>query len=143
MLFRRIGILGMLLVGAGCAPVRHVPVIVPVSFVYSPSPHFPMQAVRQAHEGTVIVLALVDVNGLPIDLKVEKSSGYRELDRAALVAVHGWTFKPETVDGVPRRSYARVPINFNFGAQRQQIQQDAANRPLLQYTPRAASQGNP
>jgi TonB family protein len=143
MFLRRIGILGMLMLGAGCAPVKHDPVIVPLTIVSRTQPHFPGQAIREAHEGTVVVLILVGVKGMPLDIRIEKSSGYRELDKAAIASARGWTFKPKTVDGVPTEAYAKVPINFDFGALRKEIQLNAANHPLLQYIPSSAAPPSP
>ncbi len=77
-------------------------------------PRYPPQAARQHHEGTVTLLILVGVDGMPKDIKVEKSSGYRELDRAALDAAQHWRFNPEIKNGKKVEGYARVPINFNL-----------------------------
>jgi len=147
MLLRRTVILGMLLLGAGCAPVKHDPVRVPVGIVFRTKPQFPVQAIRQAHEGIVVVLVLVGVDGMPLKVMIEKSSGWRELDSAAIATMRDWRFTPETIDGVPTEAYARVPLNYNFGAERKEIQMNAANRPLLQYYPPSATppspQGNP
>jgi len=72
-------------------------------------------AVRQHHEGTVTLLILVGVDGSPKDVKVEKSSGFRELDRAAVDQVlRRWKFNPEVKNGKKVEGYARVPITFNL-----------------------------
>jgi len=39
---------------------------------------------------------------------VEKSSGFRELDRAAQVGLGLCRFKPGTVDGVPQQSWTKM-----------------------------------
>jgi protein TonB len=51
---------------------------------------------------------------VPKDVKVDKSSGFRELDRAAMDAVQKWRFNPEVKNGKKVEGYARVPINFNL-----------------------------
>jgi len=66
------------------------------------------------HQGTVILLVLVGVNGQPLEVKVDKSSGYHELDRAAIRAAKGWQFNPGTTDGVPTKGWARVPVTFKL-----------------------------
>jgi TonB family protein len=146
MLLRRTVILGMLVLGAGCAPVKHDPVKVPVGIVLRTKAHFPIQAIRHAHEGLVIVLALIGADGTTTNITIEKSSGWRELDRAAITTVREWRFTPETVDGVPVEGYARIPINYDFGADRKEIQTNAANRELLRSHPSSATsssaQGN-
>ena len=45
---------------------------------------------------------------------MEKSSGYRELDRAAIAAVKTWTFNPGVRNGVRYEGYALVPFDFNL-----------------------------
>jgi protein TonB len=88
-----------------------------LSYGSRPNPHYPPQAVRQHHEGTVTLLILVGVDGVPKDIKVEKSSGFRELDRAAMDAARNWRFNPEVKGGRKVEGYARVPITFNLSGQ--------------------------
>ena len=77
-------------------------------------PKYPPQAVRARHEGTVILLILVGTDGSPKDIKVEKSSGYRELDRSAMDPAKQWRFNPTVRDGKKVEGYARVPVTFNL-----------------------------
>lgn len=63
-------------------------------------------------EGTTILLILVHKDGSPIDIKVEQSSGWRELDRAATVAAIQWRFTPEIKNGVAVDGYVRVPVAY-------------------------------
>jgi protein TonB len=78
------------------------------------TPKYPPQAVRQRHEGTVILMILVGVDGSPKDIKVEKSSGFRELDRAAMDTARQWRFNPTIRAGQKVEGYARVPVTFNL-----------------------------
>ena len=65
-------------------------------------------------EGTVVLKVLVDEQGVPQEVTVEKSSGYALLDRSARDQVlHGWRFQPATVSGMAVRAWARVPVSFN------------------------------
>jgi protein TonB len=77
-------------------------------------PRYPPQAIRQRHEGTVTLLILVAVDGSVKDIKVDVSSGYRELDRAAMDAARHWRFNPTIRNGQKVEGYARVPVNFNL-----------------------------
>ena len=61
-------------------------------------------------------MILVGIDGTPKDIKVEKSSGYRELDRAALDAARRWRFNPEIRNGRKVEGYARVPVSFNLNS---------------------------
>jgi protein TonB len=77
-------------------------------------PKYPPQAVRQRHEGTVVLLVLVGVDGAPKDIKVDQSSGFRELDKAAEDAARNWRFNPGKRGGAAVEGYARVPVTFNL-----------------------------
>ena len=59
-------------------------------------------------------MILVGVDGSPKDIKVDKSSGYLELDRAAMEAARRWRFNPTIRNGQKVEGYARVPVNFNI-----------------------------
>jgi TonB family protein len=75
---------------------------------------YPPEAIRDRHEGTAVLLILVDTSGKPLDVKLSHSSGFRELDVAAIQAASQWSFIPQTVNGVPRQGYVRVPVNFSL-----------------------------
>ncbi len=66
------------------------------------------------HEGTVILLVLVGADGTVKKVEVKKSSGYRELDRAAINAARDWKFNPGSRNGVPYEAWAEVPVSFNL-----------------------------
>lgn len=69
---------------------------------------------RQRHEGTVILMILVGVDGTPKDIKVEKSSGFRELDREAMDTAKKWRFNATIRNGQKVEGYARVPVTFSL-----------------------------
>ena len=58
--------------------------------------------------GTVGMGFLVGVDGKVVDSKVEKSSGSKSLDKAALTALAQCKFKPGTKDGKPEQTWAKV-----------------------------------
>lgn len=86
-----------------------------VSYRQRNPPRYPPEAMRQQHQGTVVLLVLVGVDGSPKEVKVERSSGYRELDRAAMEAARNWRFNPGKHNGQPVEGYARIPVNFTLG----------------------------
>jgi protein TonB len=90
---------------AKAGPVR-VPAVVDASACSKPD--YPKNALRNGDTGTVTLQLLVGVDGRVTDSRVEKSSGYRELDRAAQTGLSLCRFKPETLDGVPRESWTRM-----------------------------------
>ncbi|MDN5923720.1 MAG: energy transducer TonB, partial [Xanthomonadales bacterium] len=69
----------------------------------------------QHHEGTVILLVLVGVDGSPKQIKVQQSSGYRELDRSAIKAAREWRFNPGMRGSTPYEGWVRIPVSFNMG----------------------------
>lgn len=77
-------------------------------------PRYPPQAVRQHITGKVMLKVLVGADGTPEEVTVEKSSGSRLLDQAAIDAVKTWKFNPGSKGGQPSRGYALVPIEFNL-----------------------------
>ncbi|MYM96380.1 energy transducer TonB [Duganella vulcania] len=71
-------------------------------------PDYPKSALRNSDTGTVTLALLIGTDGRVADSKVEKSSGFRELDRAAQVGLGLCRFKPGTVDGVPQQSWTKM-----------------------------------
>jgi TonB family protein len=54
--------------------------------------HYPLEAVRQNRQGTVEVDFKIQKNGRASDVKVVRSSGYKELDEAIMQAI--WAAQP-------------------------------------------------
>ncbi|NYZ63322.1 TonB family protein [Luteimonas deserti] len=77
-------------------------------------PVYPPAAVRTREEGTVTLLVQVDAEGRPGEITVETRSRSRDLDRAAIDAVRGWTFEPALRNGVAAASAVRVPVDFKL-----------------------------
>lgn len=77
-------------------------------------PRYPPQAARQHQTGKVILKVLVGVDGSPVEVTVEKTSGSRLLDQAAIDAVKTWKFNPGSKGGKPAQGYALVPIDFTL-----------------------------
>ena len=87
---------------------------VEATLAYRSAPlQFPVQALRQHLQGTVLLRVLVDENGAPVQVEVEHGSGYAVLDRSAReqVLAH-WRFQPAMVNGHAVRAWARVPVSF-------------------------------
>lgn len=76
-------------------------------------PIYPAEARRLGHEGRVVVSATVGFLGRTRDVSIAQSSGYRDLDDAALAAVRDATFRPAKDDrgNIVESSY-RIPFNF-------------------------------
>ncbi|WP_158884112.1 energy transducer TonB [Rhodanobacter sp. L36] len=83
------------------------------AIIHSPI-DYPSSAVAAREEGVVSVVAEVDVDGRATNAKVSKSSGYPDLDAAALQNISRWSFRPATKDGKPVAHWVAVPINFQL-----------------------------
>jgi len=57
-------------------------------------PAYPRASLVNEEQGTVVIGLLVGTDGTVSDSKVEKSSGYKNLDRAAQKALAACKFKP-------------------------------------------------
>lgn len=78
----------------------------------SPEPRYPLTALRRGEGGTVVLRVNVGADGVPDDIAVARRSGSRDLDRAAMVAVRDWRFKPATRNGREVASVVEQPVEF-------------------------------
>lgn len=82
----------------------------------APAPAYPRDALREGVQGTVMLQVLVDVDGRPLRVDVQHSSGDRRLDTAARRQVlEHWHFRPAMKDGRAMQAIGLVPISFNLG----------------------------
>ncbi|MGH8155106.1 MAG: energy transducer TonB, partial [Rhodanobacteraceae bacterium] len=95
-------------------PPADVAPSVDISYKNRNPPQYPIQAIRQGQQGTVILDVTINAQGEVIDVKVEKSSGYRVLDQAAVAAARKWRFNPGIQNGKPSGGVVRIPVNFNL-----------------------------
>jgi protein TonB len=79
----------------------------------APPPSYPHDAVREGLMGTVLLRVLVDIDGKPLDVQIERSSGHRSLDLAARRQVLArWKFRPAMQDGQAVQAIGLVPVEF-------------------------------
>ncbi|MBP9697168.1 MAG: energy transducer TonB, partial [Thermomonas sp.] len=77
-------------------------------------PKYPPEEQRSGIQGTTVLIVSIDPSGGVLDVEVEKSSGNRNLDRAAVAAARRWRFNPEVRDGRKIASRVRVPVDFTL-----------------------------
>jgi len=94
--------------------VPSVPVIIPPQLVTPPKPVYPVSERKSGHEGNVFISVLVGDDGSLLDATIKKSSGYKALDRAALIAVRKCSFKSGLCNGVPCRGVFVVEVLFKL-----------------------------
>lgn len=84
-------------------------------YAVAPPPRYPRDALTSGAEGTVLLRVLVDIDGRPLEVIVETSSGHRSLDREAVRHVQQrWRFEPAMRDGRAVQAWGLVPIAFSL-----------------------------
>ena len=71
-------------------------------------PNYPVNAARNGDSGTVTLALLVGTDGRVTSSRIQKSSGSRELDRAAVNALSLCQFKPAMNNGVPEAGWGQI-----------------------------------
>lgn len=99
---------------ASFAACAHATANTTVPLVIRGPVEYPASAVSAGEEGTGLVAVEVDISGRAVGAKISRSSGYRDLDAAALRSIAGWSFSPATKDGNPMAQQVVVPIRFQL-----------------------------
>ena len=69
---------------------------------------YPKASLLNEEQGAVTMAFLVSPGGDVMESKVEKSSGYKNLDKAAIKALTACKFKPGMKDGVVAQTWTKV-----------------------------------
>ena len=101
-----------LLGSTGCAVQPRL--VAPVFDAEQCKAGYPERARQNKEEGDITLSALVTAQGKVLDVKVEKSTGFRELDKAAIVAVARCTFVPASKDGSAVESWTTVHYSWKL-----------------------------
>lgn len=85
-----------------------------VEYVRPPVLTYPAAAKQARATGTVLVRAVVEADGRVREVRVDRSSGYASLDRAAMEALRKALFRPHMLNGVARAAVVIVPMEFEL-----------------------------
>ena len=69
---------------------------------------YPKTSLLNEEQGAVTISFLVSADGHVLESKVDKTSGYKNLDRAAVKAISGCKFKPGMKDGAAAQTWTKV-----------------------------------
>ena len=69
---------------------------------------YPKASLMNEEQGTVSMSFLVASDGSVVESKLEKSSGFKNLDKAAMKALSACKFKPGTKNGAPAQTWTKV-----------------------------------
>lgn len=75
-------------------------------------PKYPEGARKRNEQGLVLMEIALNERGRAEGVKILSSSGFHELDEAAVKAVRVTKFKPARADGKAVRATVRLPVNF-------------------------------
>lgn len=75
---------------------------------------YPRVALMREEQGTIVVSVSVTADGKVTDVKVDKSSGHKSLDKAAIAALTTCKFKPGTKDGKVGDGVAKVEYTWKL-----------------------------
>jgi len=69
---------------------------------------YPKASLMNEEQGTVSMSFLVNPDGSVADSKLDKTSGFKNLDKAAIKSISACKFKPGTKDGAPAQTWTKV-----------------------------------
>ena len=69
---------------------------------------YPKASLMNEEQGTTTMSFLVNADGSVADSKLEKSSGFKGLDKAAQKGLSACKFKPGSKDGSPAQTWTKV-----------------------------------
>lgn len=90
------------------------PGFTPARYARTVTPRYPRKARRAGWEGTTVLKVLVNVDGAPGRVTVDRTSGFDILDSAAVKAVEHWRFHPARRGADAESSWVRVPVAFRL-----------------------------
>lgn len=100
-------------ISSGDAPSVVPPMVESVEYLRAAPPVYPKESQRKREHGTVVLRVLVDADGRPAQIRVERSSGFERLDTAAREAVAKFLFRPYEVNGIAQPAQVLIPIGFD------------------------------
>jgi protein TonB len=75
---------------------------------------YPKASLMNEEQGNVAMSFLVSADGSVVESKIEKSSGYKNLDKAAIKALSSCKFKPGTKDGAVAQTWTKVEYEWKL-----------------------------
>ncbi len=87
--------------------------VTPPRIIKSPDPKYPKAARKEQFEGTVVLWLIVNSQGSPEQIKVQRALGH-DLDQSAVDAVRRWKFVPAMKEGAPVAVMINVEVNFRM-----------------------------
>jgi len=84
------------------------------AYLHNPPLIYPFTAKKLKLQGIAVVRVLVSADGQPKSVELERTSGARILDDAAVEAVKRWSFVPARRGNNPITALVNIPIRFQL-----------------------------
>ena len=75
---------------------------------------YPKASLMNEEQGVVSMMFLVSAEGRVLESKLDKTSGFKSLDKAAMSAISACKFKPGSKDGRPDSTWTKVEYNWTL-----------------------------
>ncbi len=102
-----------LTLGGSAACLADTPAKIDHSY-HNPAPLYPDGAQIAGEQGDVLLEIKVTANGYPREIRVKQSSGFQDLDDAAIQTTAGWRYVPAVVDGDTATTWTTVKIHYQL-----------------------------
>ena len=100
---------------ATAVPATVTPPSFSAAYLNNPGPVYPMSSRRKREQGVVRLRVQVGPDGAPLQVLLERTSGYRDLDAAALdVVKKRWRFAPAKQGDRAVAAWVIVPLEFSL-----------------------------
>jgi protein TonB len=100
--------------GATSSGATQPAILLPPVVISNPQPVYPPQAARRHEEGAVRCRIHLRADGCVQSVEVVRSSGFLDLDKAALDALLKWRFHPAKCDGLPIACQVEQVLTFDL-----------------------------
>ncbi len=88
--------------------------LIPPRLIFQVLPDYPVSALKEGTQGTVLLRVFVSTDGQADDVRVKTSSGNRSLDKSAAEALSSWKFEPAKRGAQAIASWFEVPVRFKI-----------------------------
>lgn len=78
----------------------------------NPAPPYPATSRHLREAGRVVVRVLIGPDGHPIEVVLQRSSGFDRLDQVSLETIRSWRFDTQAHPGSGDARWVYVPLNF-------------------------------
>ncbi|HLX45714.1 MAG TPA: energy transducer TonB [Bryobacteraceae bacterium] len=103
----------VLIVSVGVLQGQEILHSAPPAVIHKVNPEYTKEALVAKLQGTVVLSAVVDIDGNPTEIKIVRQLG-KGLDEKAVECLRQWRFKPATSHGDPIPMNVIIEVDFRL-----------------------------